>query len=40
MKQKALSGLAALTLFDIAAAHAQTPAQLSWAGTYVGVHAG
>jgi len=40
MKQKALSGLAALTLFDIAAAHAQTPAQLNWAGTYVGVHAG
>ncbi len=40
MKRKTLSGLAALTLFDIAAAHAQTPAQLAFAGTYVGVHAG
>ena len=38
-KNKILTGLAALTLFDLAVAPAvaQTP---SWAGTYVGAHAG
>jgi outer membrane immunogenic protein len=29
-----------LTLFDIAAAHAQTPPAFSWTGFYVGAHAG
>ena len=40
MKRRTLTGLAALTLFDIAAAHAQTPAANNWTGFYVGVNAG
>jgi outer membrane immunogenic protein len=40
VKRKALTGLAALTLFDIAAAHAQTPVANPWTGYYVGGHAG
>jgi outer membrane immunogenic protein len=35
-----LSGVAALTLFDIAAAQAQTPPPINWTGFYLGVHAG
>ena len=33
MKRQALTGLAALTLFDIATAHAKTPVNNPWAGT-------
>ena len=42
MRRRTLTGLAALTLFDIAAAHAQPPPppDPSWAGLYVGAHAG
>jgi outer membrane immunogenic protein len=40
VKRKALTGLAALTLFDIAAAHAQAPVANQWTGYYVGGHAG
>ena len=40
-KQKLLVGLAAMTLFDIAAASAAPPAPAaSWAGFYLGAHAG
>lgn len=39
MKRKVLTGLAALTLFDIAAAHAQPPVP-TWTGYYVGANAG
>jgi opacity protein-like surface antigen len=38
--KRTLSGLAALTLFDIASAHAQTPPLFSWTGYYLGGHAG
>ena len=40
MKHNALTGLAALTLFDIVAPHAQVPPPLDWTGSYAGVHAG
>src|SRR5215469_7212154 len=39
-KRATLSGVAALTLFDIAAAQAQTPPAFSWTGFYVGGNAG
>jgi outer membrane immunogenic protein len=39
VKTRILTGLASLTLFDIAAASAQTPVP-SWAGFYIGAHAG
>jgi outer membrane immunogenic protein len=40
MKGRTLAGIAALTLFDIARAHAQVPAIPNWFGIYVGAHAG
>jgi outer membrane immunogenic protein len=40
VKRQALTGLAALTLFDIAGAHAQTSPASQWVGYYAGVHAG
>ncbi len=40
MKRQALTGLAALTLFDIATAHAQTPVNNPWTGYYIGGNAG
>ena len=39
MRGKALTGLAALTLFDIATAHAQPPVY-NWAGFYAGINGG
>jgi len=40
MKRKALTGLAALTLFDIATAQAQMPSAVNWTGFYLGANGG
>jgi outer membrane immunogenic protein len=40
MKRKALTGLAALTLFDIATAQAQMPPAANWTGFYLGANGG
>jgi outer membrane immunogenic protein len=40
MKHQALTGLTALTLFDIVAAHAQVPPPVNWTGFYAGANAG
>jgi outer membrane immunogenic protein len=40
MKRKVLTGLAALTLFDIVAAQAQTNPGFNWTGVYAGGHVG